>query len=175
MVIENIQSLVNINATIVAQVINFLILLFILKKFAYGPLMQVMKEREDKIASSLEAAENDKKTAEALKDEYQKQLAMARTQAQEIVDKAIKIAEESKHQILDEARAENERMLQNARAEIARERVRAIAELKGEVVTLSMSAATKIIGENINEEISAKLVSDFINKIDEEKTGGLPC
>lgn len=167
--------MVDINATLIAQIINFLILLFILKKFAYGPLMQVMKEREDKISSSLEAADNDKKAAEELKAQYQKQLALARTQAQEIVDKAIKIAEESKQQILAEARAENERMLQNAKAEIESERVRAIAELKGEVVTLSINAATKIIGENINEEISAKLVNDFINKIDEEKTGGLPC
>ena len=99
--------MVDINATLIAQIINFLILLFILKKFAYGPLMQVMKEREDKISSSLEAADNDKKAAEELKAEYQKQLALARTQAQEIVDKAIKIAEESKQQILAEARAEN--------------------------------------------------------------------
>ena len=113
--------MVDINATLIAQIINFLILLFILKKFAYGPLMQVMKEREDKISSSLEAADNDKKAAEELKAQYQKQLALARTQAQEIVDKAIKIAEESKQQILAEARAENERMLQNAKAEIERE------------------------------------------------------
>ena len=54
------RDMVDINATLIAQIINFLILLFILKKFAYGPLMQVMKEREDKISSSLEAADNDK-------------------------------------------------------------------------------------------------------------------
>jgi F-type H+-transporting ATPase subunit b len=167
--------LVELNATLIAQIINFLILLAILSKVAYKPLMKALADRQAKIAESLETAERERASAEELKREYQAQLAAARTQAQEIVDKAVKLAEQTKEEILEEARAENARLLKTAQEEIARERDRALAEMRNEVVALSVLAAEKVIARNLDAETNGKLVTDFIEKLDKEKIGGLPC
>jgi F-type H+-transporting ATPase subunit b len=167
--------MIDINGTLLAQIFNFLILVVILAKFAYKPLMKGLADRQTKIINNIETAERDRAEAEALKREYQQQLAAARTEAQAIVEKARILAEESKEEILAEARAEHARLLKAAQAEIARERDLAVAELKGEVVTLSLAAATKIIGHNLDASTNSKLVNEFIEKLDEKKIGGLPC
>lgn len=167
--------MVELNGTLIAQIVNFLILVGILTKFAYKPLMQALEERQNKIADNIESAERERKEAEQLKLGYQKQLADARTQAQLIVEKAEKLAEEAKEEILKEAREESARILKTVQAEVARERELALAQLKGEVVALSMAAATKIIQKNIDNEINATLVNDFIEKLDTQKIGDLPC
>ncbi|MDR3592256.1 MAG: F0F1 ATP synthase subunit B [Negativicutes bacterium] len=167
--------MVDLNATLIAQIINFLILVAILTKVAYKPLMKALADRQARIAESLETADKERAAAEQLKREYQEQLAQARTQAQAIVDKATKLAEQTRDEIMQEARTEHARLLKEAREEIAREQQRAIAELKNEVVSLSIAAATKIIGHNIDAAANAKLVTDFIDKLDETKTGGLKC
>lgn len=162
-------------ATLLAQIINFLILVAILTKVAYKPLMKALDERHASIANSLETAEQEKVAAEQLKREYQEQLAMARTQAQAIVDKAAKLAEQTKDEIIQEARAEHARLLKQTQEEIARERERAVAELRSEVVSLSIAAASKIIGHNIDAASNAGLVTEFIDKLDAQKMGGLKC
>lgn len=167
--------MIDINMTILAQILNFLILLFILKKFAFGPLMKMLEEREQKIKKSIEFAEETEVKSQQMLKEYQAQLNEARTQAQEIVDKAMKVAAEERDASLAEARAEIERMRKNAQEQIVQEREAAIAQLKGEVVALSVAAATKIIGSNLDEAANEKLVGEFIQKMDKEKIGGLPC
>jgi F-type H+-transporting ATPase subunit b len=172
---EEVLSLVELNGTLLAQIVNFLILVAILAKFAYKPLMQGLAERQQKIADNIDAAERERQEAEQLKLEYKQQLVEVRANAQAIVEKAEKLAEENKEEILKAARAERDRILQNVQEEVARERELALARLKGEVVALSMTAATKIVQQNMDTEINAKLVSDFIEKLDEQKIGGLPC
>lgn len=167
--------MVDLNATLIAQIINFLILVAILTKVAYKPLMQALADRQAKIADSLEMAEQEKQAAEKLKQEYLAQLAEARTQAQTIVEKAAKLAEQTKEEILKEAREESSRLLKATQEEIAREREQAIAELKCEVVTLAVAAASKIIAQNMDEQANARIVDDFINNLDGKKIGGLPC
>ncbi|WP_094603942.1 ATP synthase subunit b, sodium ion specific [Sporomusa silvacetica DSM 10669] len=167
--------MVDLNATLIAQIINFLILVAILTKVAYKPLMQALADRQAKIADSLETAEQEKQAAEKLKQEYLAQLAEARTQAQAIVEKAAKLAEQTKEEILKEAREESIRLVKATQEEIAREREHAIAELKGEVVTLAVAAASKIIAQNMDEQANARIVDDFINKLDGKEIGGLPC
>ncbi|HWR44369.1 F0F1 ATP synthase subunit B [Sporomusa sp.] len=167
--------MVDLNATLIAQIINFLILVAILTKVAYKPLMQALADRQAKIADSLETAEQEKQAAEKLRQEYLAQLAEARTQAQAIVEKAAKLAEQTKEEMLKEAREESARLLKATQEEIARERDLAIAQLKGEVVTLAVAAASKIITQNMDETANAKIVDDFINNLDGKKIGGLPC
>lgn len=167
--------MVELNGTLLAQIVNFLILVAILAKFAYKPLMQGLAERQQKIADNIDTAERDRKEAEELKLEYKQQLVDVRAKAQAIVEKAEKLAEENKEEILKTARAERDRILNNVQEEVARERELALARLRGEVVALSMAAATKIVKENMDTEINAKMVSDFIEKLDDQKIGGLPC
>jgi F-type H+-transporting ATPase subunit b len=172
---EEVLSLVDLNGTLLAQIVNFLILLAILAKFAYKPLMQGLAERQQKIADNIDAAERERQEAEKLKLEYKEQLVEVRAKAQAIVEKAEKLAEENKEEILKAARAERDRILKSVQEEVARERELALAKLRGEVVALSMTAATKIVQQNMDTEINAKLVSDFIEKLDDQKIGGLPC
>ena len=167
--------MVELNGTLLAQIVNFLILVGILTKFAYKPLMQALEDRQKKVAASIDSAEQAQQEAEELKIGYQEKLSQARVQAQAIVEKAEKLAEEAKETILHEARVESARILKTAQEEVARERILALAQLKGEVVALSMAAATKIIEKNIDNEINANLVASFIEKLDAENTGGLPC
>ena len=163
--------MVELNATLIAQIINFLLLAYILKKFVFGKVLQAMSDRQARIVGNLELADRERAAAEELKREYQEQLAQARTQAQVIVEKATKLAEQAKDDILKEARAEHARLLKEAQEEISRERERAVAELRNEVVSLSIAAAGKIIGQNL--DANAKLVSDFINNLDGQKIGGV--
>ncbi len=165
--------MVELNATLIAQIINFLLLAYILKKFVFGRVLQAMSDRQARITSNLETADRERAAAEELKREYQEQLAQARTQAQAIVEKATKLAEQAKDDILKEARAEHTRLVKEAQEEIARERERAVAELRNEVVALSIAAAGKVIGQNLDANANAKLVSDFINNLDGQKIGGI--
>ncbi len=165
--------MVELNATLIAQIINFLLLAYILKKFVFGKVLQAMSDRQARIVGNLESADRERAAAEELKREYQEQLAQARTQAQVIVEKATKLAEQAKDDILKEARAEHARLLKEAQEEIVRERERAVAELRNEVVSLSIAAAGKIIGQNLDANANAKLVSDFINNLDGQKIGGV--
>lgn len=167
--------MVSFNATFIAQIINFLIIVFLLAKFAYRPILNTLDERKKRIANDLESAEQDKIAAAKLKEQYEAQLSQARYEAQQILEKTQKLAEQTREEILAEARAEHERLLKAAQEQIARERQQAVNELRQEVVTLSMIAAAKIIGENLDEEKNAKLVSQFIDKLDADKIGGLPC
>ncbi|MPL68972.1 ATP synthase subunit b, sodium ion specific [bioreactor metagenome] len=167
--------MIDLNGTLIAQIINFLILVAILTKVAYKPLMKALQERQERIAASIDQADRDKEAAEQLKREYQEQLAMARAEAQAIVEKATRLAEQTKDEIVAAARAEHAKLLKEAQVEIDRERQLALSELRGEVVALSMAAASKIIEKNLDSETNSKLVTDFINRLDDKKIGGLPC
>jgi F-type H+-transporting ATPase subunit b len=164
--------MIDLNGTLFAQILNFLILVAILVKVAYKPLLKTLAERQARIEASLETAEQERILAQELKKEHQAQLIAARSQAQAIVDKAAKLAEQAKEEILEVARLENARLLKAAQEEIARERELAVNQLKHEVVGISMLAASKIIGQNLDVEINAKLVAEFIEKLDEKSCGG---
>ncbi len=167
--------MVDINMTLVAQVVNFLVLVWLLAKFAYKPLTRMLDERSRRIADDLRKAEEDRLGAERLKSEYQEQLNQARVKAQEIVEKAQRQVEIDTERQLSELRAQIERMKQTAEEEIAREHEKALAQLRSEVVTMSVAAAGRLIAQNMDNELNTKLVVEFIDKLDEEKVGGLPC
>ena len=165
----------NFNMTLIAQVVNFLILVAILAKFAYKPLLKAMADRQARIANDLQSAEQERVAAQQLHKEYLDQMAQAKAQSQAILDKAVKTAESMKQEILEEARLENARLLKSAQNEIARQTELAIAGLREEVVTMSLAAAAKVIDKEMNSEANTKLVADFIEKWDEKKVGNLPC
>lgn len=167
--------MVDINMTLVAQVINFLILVAILTKVAYKPLMKILEQRRSAIEGSIAEAQAVREEAEEMKAQYKAQLAEARAEAQAIVAKAERTAKESRDAILAEAKREQARMLQAAREEIALERQRAVAELRREVVTLSTLAAAKVLAENLDAEKNSALVERFIDELDKKESGGLPC
>ena len=166
--------MVDLNATMLAMIINFAIVLLLLTKFAWNPLLKILAERQARIVGQIEAADQERIAAEKLRAEYQQQMHNAKSDAQAIVDKALKMADNTKDEIIAGAREEHARLLEAAQEKIARERQQALEDIRGEVVTISVAAAAKIIGQSIDEKINAKLVDDFITRMDAQKQGGTP-
>ena len=158
--------MIEINATMIAQVVNFLVLVVILRALAYEPVAKMLKQRSDKIQDSLDQAAADRKAAEQTLAQYKAQLADANKKAQEIVDRAELTARQEREALVAETRREIERMKQNAQAEIQNERNRAFEEMKAEIVTLSLQAAEKIVAKNLSSKENDKLVNDFISGLD---------
>ena len=160
--------MIEINATLVAQIINFLILAAILRALAYKPVARLLQQRTEKIQNSLNQAEADKKAAAETLQQYKAQLSDAQQKAQAIIDKAELTARQEHDAIVAETKKEIEKMKQTAQAEIENERNRVFSQMKSEVVALSLAAAGKIISKNIDTKENDKLVNDFISSLDKD-------
>ncbi len=167
--------MIDLNATFFAQILNFLILVAILRALCYKPVVRMIKAREDKIAESLAKADSDVAAAESLKKDYQAQLAEAREKAQAIVDKAEKVAASNREASIQDTKREIEQMKKAAQAEIQRDHERAADQLKKEIVALSLLAAGKVVEKNLGASENEALVGDFIDKLDKDKIGDLSC
>ena len=167
--------MIDLNSTFFVQILNFAVLLLILKKFAWGPLLKTLQERSDKIADNIRSADEDRAKAAELKKEYEAQLADARRKAQEIMDAATKRSEEERQASVENTRHEIEQMKKAAQAQIQRDRDLAAKQLKGEMVAMSLAAASKLLAKQMDDEANAKLVGDFINELEKDKIGDLPC
>ena len=154
--------MIEINATILAQIINFLILVIFLRAVAYKPVARLLQQRSDKIKGDLDKAEADRKAAEQTLADYKAQLADAHKKAQDIVDKANLTARQEHDAAVAETRREIERMKLAAQAEIENERNRAFDEMKSQVVSLSLAAASKVVSKNIDTKENDRLVTEFI-------------
>lgn len=152
------------------QVVNFLILLFILKKFAYKPILGMLDERKKSIEDAINNAESAKAEAANLRKEYESRLAEAKQEAQDIIAKAAKLGEEMKNDIVANAQAEASKAIQRAQEEIGREKDQAIAALRDEVATLAVMAAGKVLGKTISVEDHKNLVNEFVSEV-----GDLKC
>ena len=136
-------------STLIFALINFFILLFCLKKFLYKPLFNMLDERAATIAKNVDDAEQARDEANALKAEYEASLKEAQTKAQEIIQNANKLGEETRAEIVAKAREEAARASEKAREEINREKEQALKDLRAEVADLAVDAASKIIGRNV--------------------------
>lgn len=157
--------MVNINATLIAQILNFLFLVFVLAKFAYKPLLNIMEERKAKIASDLEAADQAKAEAEAVKSEYAAKLAEARQEAQAIIENARKTAQAAHDKIMADTKAEQELVIAAAKETIASEKKKSMDEIRAQVISLSMIAAGKIVEQKLGSEEDKKMAGEIVDSI----------
>jgi len=152
---------------IVTQILGFLIVLWIMKRFAWKPLLRVLEDRKARVRSELDEAERRKVDMEKLRQEYEDKLksidAEARARLQEAVRNAQKIASEIK----EEARADVKEMLGRARDEIERDRAQALVELRNEVVNMAVKASEKILQETLDAEKHRKMIANFIRDLDQ--------
>lgn len=157
--------MVNINATLIAQILNFLVLVFVLAKFVYKPVLGIMEERKNKIASDLETAEKAKNDAEAVKAEYAAKLADARQEAQAIIENARKTAQAAHDKIMADTKAEQEQYVAAQKEIIATEKKKAMDEVRAQVISLSMIAAGKIVEQKLNSEEDKQMASKIVDSI----------
>ncbi|MFA6807444.1 MAG: F0F1 ATP synthase subunit B [Eubacteriales bacterium] len=159
-----------IDYTLPAQLISFLVLVWILKKYAWGPLINMMEKRRQFIEDNLANAEQERKEAEKIRKEYQEEMRQARQEAQVLIDKAIKLSEERSVEILAQARQEAEKTKKSALSDIERERDKAIIEVKAEVAEMSIAIAEKIIQQKLDFKGQEALIDQFIQEV-----GDRPC
>lgn len=146
--------------------INFILLFILLKIFLFKPVGKIMDERTRTIQDDLDAAKKSKEEAEALKKEYEDSISEAKEKAQEIIMKAHEDAESEKTAILKKSQEEADQMISDANKTIENERKRVLAQAQTQIADLAIEAASKIIGENLDDEKNRRLVDDFLS--DEE-------
>lgn len=150
--------------TLLLQLLNFGILVFILTKLLYKPIFNVLQKRQDYIKESLLTADRDKEEARKLLEEYKAQIAQAKKESYKLIQDAQKQAEELKRQIEASAQERAKTIVDNAQKEIEREKERALAELRQEIIDLSLDAASIIIKKELDSKTHRNLVDDFIAK-----------
>ncbi len=156
---------------LIAQVVNFLVILLLLSFLAWRPLTRVLDERAVKVAKQLEDAEVAAKARANAEAEAAKIIEDARRQAATIADESRSRGEEAGKSILAEARAEAERILAEAREKAEGERNRQLADLRDQVIGLAIAATHKLIGEALDEKRQRELVNQFFSTAPEAARG----
>jgi F-type H+-transporting ATPase subunit b len=145
---------------------TFLVLVAVLYKFAFNPLMRLQKARQDSIHQAIHEAESLRDEAQDLLANYKKQLAEAREEAAAIVDRARKAGESTRTEVLEEARQQAEATLAKARQQIERDTNQALQRIREEVADLTVSATEKVARKSLTGEDQLRLIQEAINEID---------
>lgn len=153
----------------VVMLVFFLVLLVLLRKFAWGPLMGVMEEREKYVANEIEVAEENRKEAEVASAEATKQLNQTREEAQKMMEDARLAAVEQEQNIIAVARQEADRLKEVAQADIENEKEKAVQALQDQVASLSVLIASKVIEKEISAQDQEQLINEFIKEVGEEQ------
>jgi F-type H+-transporting ATPase subunit b len=159
-------GLISLDKSLVIQAINFGLLLFILIKLLYKPLLAKMNERTEAIRSSLEEAKAARAEAERERAEHATKLQASLAEAQSIRATALKDAAEEQRRLVDAARAEAARLVEAARSEMAQDVRRARQELRQEVADLATSVAERLIRKSLRDEDHRRIVDDAINRVE---------
>lgn len=149
------------------QAINFILLLLILKKFLYKPILNAIKTRQERIQKGLEDAERASRRLAEAEAEAERILSEARAKAQEILVQASQEGNRLKEDIIAQAKLEASRILERARLEAEREREMALAEIRRQAIDLAVLTARKIVGEALDERAHRKIISDFLSSLEQ--------
>ncbi len=145
--------------------LTFILLLILLTKFAWKPILSALKQREDAIKVSLEQAEKAKDEAKQILAQNQNSLAKAEEESKKIIEQSRVFAENLKEQMIKDSKEQAQKLISDASAEIDRKKNAAFDELKNQVAEISVKAAEKILKENLDAEKNKKLVDKYINDI----------
>ncbi|MGM9925595.1 MAG: F0F1 ATP synthase subunit B [Bacillus sp. (in: firmicutes)] len=154
---------------ILVQLVCFIILLALLRKFAWGPLVNMMKQREEHVANEIDAAEKTRAEAKKYLEEQRALVKQSREEAQTLIENAKKQGEAQREEIVVAARAEADRLKENAKREIVTEKEKAVAALREQVASLSVLIASKVIEKELTVADQDKLINEYLEKAGEER------
>jgi F-type H+-transporting ATPase subunit b len=160
---------VSIDINLFWQIINFIILMFIFKKYFYKPISGFLEKRKEHITNDLVQAKAEREAAAASNKKADSHLKTAKREAQKIIAKAEKKADERKEQILKETNSTREKMMKSAEFEIAKMKEQARRELQIEVTELAVILAEEMIKEKMNSKLESDLLDQFIDEVGEVK------
>jgi F-type H+-transporting ATPase subunit b len=158
-------GIINLNMTLLVQMVNFLILIVLLQRFLYKPLTQFLATRADGIKRSLEEAKAAREAAATAQQEYEARIAATRREAAALRESAVREVEEERQRLLKVSRDEAARLLTEAKAQIEQEVKRAKAELRAEVVGLSLGVAERLIGRSLTTDDDRRLAEQVVQEI----------
>jgi F-type H+-transporting ATPase subunit b len=147
-------------------IICFLIALFVLKKYAFGPIQQMIDARREQIARSIEEADNARAEARQLLEEHRALMQEARGDAEQILAEARKTREAMETRMREETEAERQRRLEETRREIAAETQRALEQIRNEVADLTLEATSIVVGQKLDSDRDRELISQAIGSLD---------
>jgi F-type H+-transporting ATPase subunit b len=148
--------------------VTFMILIVVLGKFAWGPILQMIEAREKTIADALEAAKKERTAAEAAAAEMKASLEKARAEAAEMVRRNQAEVAAAKAELMAAAKKESEELLAAARKTIAEEKRQALAELRAQAVDIAIEAASRLIQLNMDKQKQKQLVEEYLSQLPKE-------
>ena len=143
----------------------FVILLFILSRYAFKPITAAVEARERALQDAIDSAKRDRDEAALLLAQHRANLDASRAEGQKLIADARAAAERVRAELVEQAHAEQTRMLERARAEIEAERAKAVADLRRQAVDLAIVGAGKVIGQNLDRDANRKLVESFLESV----------
>ena len=146
-------------------VLIFILLLIVLRKYAYGPILGYAAAREQRIQDSLDEAQRSREESARLLEEQRQELARGRQEVQQLIAEGKQAAERVKQDMLTQARAEQDALVERTRADLARERESMMDSLRREAVDLSLAAAAKLIHERLDADADRKIVREYLAQV----------
>jgi len=147
-------------------IVCFLIALFVLKKFAFGPIQKAIDERRDRIAQSIAEADNARTEARELLEQHRALIGQAKSESAEILADARKVGDAQLARVKDEAEADRLRRLEDTRKQIEAETSRALDQIRGEVADLTVEATQRVVGKVLDTADHRRLVDEAIAGLD---------
>jgi F-type H+-transporting ATPase subunit b len=146
-------------------VLIFILLLIVLRKYAYGPILGYAAAREQRIQESLDEAQRNREESARLLEEQRQELVRGRQETQQMIAEGKQSAELIKQDMLAQARTEQEALVERTRADLAREREAMMDSLRREAVDLSLAAAAKLIHERLDADADRKIVREYLAQV----------
>jgi F-type H+-transporting ATPase subunit b len=163
-------SLIEVNPGLTFwTIITFIVVFVVLRMKAWGPILQMVQDREKAILEAIEAAKRERQEAEKMLAEQKQAIAEARREAAELVKKNQAEVERAREELIAKSRKEAEQLVASATRQIEDAKLKAMAEVRGYAVDLALQAANKLVESSLDEKRQRELVTDFIKKIESEK------
>lgn len=148
--------------------LNTLTIYFVAKKFLFGPVMKIIKDRQDEIDGMYNDAQTAKSEADAMRDEYAKKLSEAQATSEKLVKEAVVRGQAREEEIIRNANAEADAIMDKAAASIAMEKKKAVNDAKDEISALAMAIAGKVVERELNDADQSQLIDSFIDDLGEQ-------
>lgn len=158
-------GLISLDKSLIIQIVNFVLLLFLLKKFLYTPFVTKMEERTAAITKSLDEAQAARAQAARQQEENTERLRAAHAEAEAIRTRALKEAGEEQRRLIEAARAESQRLVDSAKAQLEAETRRAREELRREVSDLAVAVAEKLVRKSLRDEDHRRIVAEAVSRL----------
>lgn len=157
--------MLELGPTTLIQIVNFILLLFILKALLWKPLMAALEARQNKIETEVKEAEGINREARELKSRYEAQIAQARAEAAAITRDAQAAAEKMREEIIAKAKEEGGRIVRQSEREAGGQKDKAMAEARRHLADLTVAAAAKVLQDTLDQPTQDKLMTEFVRKV----------